>query len=103
MRYPPRENLRRVGPVDTDEPAARPIREDARARVGPEGDGAIHRAAKGRHPNANVKAAARSWPPRLADADRGAEDDPAFAEKRRRQPVPVDHEPRVNEDVATER
>src|SRR4051794_20482476 len=103
MGYPPGENLRHVGPVDPDEPASGPIGEDARARVGPEGNWAIHRVAKGRHADTNVKAAARGWPPRFADADRGAEDDPAVAEERRRQPVPVDHEPRMNEHVATER
>src|SRR6059058_1169830 len=97
------DQVRLVRPVDSDEPAARPVREDGRARARAERDRAVERIREIRELLADVERARRRRPTRLPDRHGCTKDGLAAVEQRRRQSGDVDDEARVDELVAAER
>jgi hypothetical protein len=97
------DQLRLVGAVDADEPAAGPIALVLGARTGPEGQRPVRRPGETRESVAHVEAPARRRPPRLPDADARAEDDAASLRQGGDEVLEVDDQVRVDGAVSAER
>ena len=78
-----RDQPRLVGPVDADDPAARPVGERGGGRAGDERQRPVDRVLVARELRADVELPLRRRPLRLPDADRRAEDLLALLDQRR--------------------
>src|SRR6266540_7110715 len=96
VRDPARDDPRCIRPMNADEPAAGPVREDRRARVQSESPRPVGGRVVAREFLADVELASRSGPVRLPDADNRAEDGPPVPVENRAQPAVTDQHPRVN-------
>jgi hypothetical protein len=102
VRDATRQELGLVGAVDTDEAAARPVRQLLGSRVRPKCDRAVERAFQGREPLADVELARGRRRLRLSDSDRRAKDRAAVAKEGREEAPAVNEEPSSREPVSAE-